>query len=316
MAQPPGDDPSEIKEYGAGELGSETRYFIELLDADPHHLAVGDGAHEYPERPTVEERQLTYQCSGGERPERAGSASPSLLADRFQRPLDDQVERPLGVVGLDDRLAGTEPPTAAVIEQERPVVLDAVGEEVLLLLLGPDPLAPRRVVKEGHIPPHAGPPERTSADKSSVAYVGVPVKPCASGQQRPGWAKVASFDRVVTDHVDEGVDEGQVRERLWEVPEVPPAAGVDLLGVQAEGAGVGEQLLAQGLRTGRFADLREGGDQPERADGEGPLFSREAVVGLLHPVAQDHAVEAQLVSHRPHRGPDALVAGRQEAHQR
>src|SRR5207248_5489574 len=150
MAQPPSDDPSEIKEDGESELGSETRYFIELLDADPHHLAVGDGAHEYPERPTVEERQLTYQCSGGERPERAGSASPSLLADRFQRPLDDQVERPLGVVGLDDRLAGTEPPTAAVIEQERPVVPDAVREEVLLLLLGPDPLAPRRVVKEGH----------------------------------------------------------------------------------------------------------------------------------------------------------------------
>ena len=61
MAQPPSDDPSEIKEDGASELGSETRYFVDLLDAEPRHLAVGDRAHEEAERPTVEERQLTYQ---------------------------------------------------------------------------------------------------------------------------------------------------------------------------------------------------------------------------------------------------------------
>src|SRR5215217_2027564 len=48
------------------------------------------------------------------------------------------------------------------------------------------------------------------------------------------------------DHVHHGVDQRQVRERLREVAQVAARARVDLLGVQAEVARVGEPLLAQG----------------------------------------------------------------------
>ena len=53
------------------------------------------------------------------------------------------------------------------------------------------------------------------------------------------------------DHVDDGVDERQVGERLREVAEVAAAAGVDLLGVEAERAGEGQQLLARACGRGR-----------------------------------------------------------------
>ena len=56
-----------------------------------------------------------------------------------------------------------------------------------------------------------------------------------------------------------------------------------------------------------LADLGKRADQPERADREGSLLAREAVVGLGDLVALDEAVDAELVGDRVDRRDDALV---------
>src|SRR4029453_173802 len=71
------------------------------------------------------------------------------------------------------------------------------------------------------------------------------------------------------DDVRDGVDEGQVGERLGEVAEGAAAARGGFLGGERQGAGVRQQLLAQLPGPGDLADLDQGRDQPERADGEG-----------------------------------------------
>ena len=53
------------------------------------------------------------------------------------------------------------------------------------------------------------------------------------------------------DELGDGLDEGQVGEGLRVVPEVLAAGGVDLLGVEVERAGEGQQLLAQVAGPGR-----------------------------------------------------------------
>ena len=127
-------------------------------------------------------------------------------------------------------------------------------------------------------------------------------------------ADVEALLRV--DHVQDGVDQRQVRERLREVAEVPAAARVDLLGVEAERARVREQLLAEVVRARELADLDERRDEPERADRERSLGAAQAVVGLGRPVAEHEPVDRELVRDREHRGPDARVVRRQEADER
>src|SRR5438309_7085312 len=68
------------------------------------------------------------------------------------------------------------------------------------------------------------------------------------------------------DHVHHGVDQREVRERLGEVTQVPPAARVDLLRVKLQWARVGQQLLAQLACAIELADLAQRRDEPERAD--------------------------------------------------
>lgn len=63
--------------------------------------------------------------------------------------------------------------------------------------------------------------------------------------------------RVFANQVHESVDERQVRERLREVPQLPPGSRVDLRGVQQQRAGERQQLLAQRPRAGYLADLGE-----------------------------------------------------------
>src|SRR5690349_15258138 len=105
-------------------------------------------------------------------------------------------------------------------------------------------------------------------------------------------------------------------ERLREVAEVAAALGVDLLGIELQRAREREQLLAERSSALRLADLGERGDEPERADGGGALFTLEAVVGVLHAVAKHETVLGQLVGDREDRLADALVVGRQESHER
>ena len=93
-------------------------------------------------------------------------------------------------------------------------------------------------------------------------------------------------------------------------------ARVDLLGVELQRAGVGQQLLAQLAGAVELADLAQRRDQPERADGERALLPAHPIVRLFGAVAQHHAVDGQLVGDCEHRGADARVVGRKEANQR
>src|SRR5215208_2275032 len=98
-----------------------------------------------------------------------------------------------------------------------------------------------------------------------------------------------------SDHAHHGMYQGQMGERLREVSDLPPALRVDLLRVQLKRAGEGQQLLAERARPLRRADLAERIHQPERADRERALLALEAVVGLLHAVAQREPVLSELV---------------------
>src|SRR5437763_1009763 len=121
---------------------------------------------------------------------------------------------------------------------------------------------------------------------------------------------------VGPDDVHDRVDERQVREGLREVAEMAARPGVDLLGVQVQRRGVAQQLLAQVPRSLGLTDLAQRAHEPERADRERALFLAEPVVGLVDAVAQHEAVEREVLADRQHRRLDALVVGRQEAHER
>src|SRR5438128_4551248 len=96
----------------------------------------------------------------------------------------------------------------------------------------------------------------------------------------------AGLDALLgSDHVHDRVDQREVGECLREIAEVAPAPGVDLLGVELERTGVGEELLAEVACPIYLSDLGEGRDEPEGADRERSLFVREAVVGLLGAIA-------------------------------
>src|SRR5689334_18133327 len=121
---------------------------------------------------------------------------------------------------------------------------------------------------------------------------------------------------LVGDHVGDGVDQRQVGEGLGEVAQMAAALRLELLGVEVEPAGGGEQALAERPRPRALADLRERRDEPEGADQEAALLAAEAVVGLLDLVAEDEPVLGQLGGDRLDRGAHARVIGRQEAQQR
>src|SRR5580698_7630526 len=63
-----------------------------------------------------------------------------------------------------------------------------------------------------------------------------------------------------------GIYERQVGEGLREVPQMFPGLSVDLLGVELEGPGEVQELLAELARPLVLADHAERGDEPERAD--------------------------------------------------
>ena len=117
------------------------------------------------------------------------------------------------------------------------------------------------------------------------------------------------------DDVHQRVDLRQVGERLGEVPPVAAGARVDLFGVEAERARVGQHPLAQLACSIELADLHQRRDQPERTDRERALLALETVVGLLGAIAQHQPVVGELVGDREHGGHDPRVVGRQEPEQ-
>src|SRR5258708_3418772 len=98
------------------------------------------------------------------------------------------------------------------------------------------------------------------------------------------------------DHVGDGVDQREVRERLRVVAELATAGRLELLAVQLQRRGVRQQPLAQVLGLAVLADLRQRRDEPERADQERPLLAVKPVVGLVRAVAKDQPVFGQLDS--------------------
>ena len=80
-----------------------------------------------------------------------------------------------------------------------------------------------------------------------------------NGDRFPGQDPAAGR-LLVVDDVHHGVDQGQVGERLREVALVPAGAGVDLLRVEQQRAGVRQHLFAQVPRLSLLADLGQGGD--------------------------------------------------------
>ena len=113
-----------------------------------------------------------------------------------------------------------------------------------------------------------------------------------------------------------GLDEGEVREGLREVAEVPAGARVELLGVEAERRRDAQQALHQVAGALQLADDRQRGDEPEGADQEAALLARQAVVGLVGLVAKDEAVLGQVVRDRVDGLAQAVVVARQEAEDR
>ena len=107
-----------------------------------------------------------------------------------------------------------------------------------------------------------------------------------------------------------------MRERLRVVPQMVPAAGVQFLGVQMQRACQRQELLAQAARPLLFADQRQGRDQPERADREGPFVSFQAVIGRFDAVPEHQAVTGKLIGDGQDGGAHPLVGGREKPGQR
>src|SRR5262245_24933586 len=121
--------------------------------------------------------------------------------------------------------------------------------------------------------------------------------PCATARVRRGWPRGRDADasrsrratrrREPAVEVVGGTDEGEVGERLREVPEVLGALA-ELLAEQPEVVCVAEHLLEVEARLLEVAHARQALDVPEGAHVERPLVPDEAVrEPLVHPVAVD-----------------------------
>src|SRR4051794_33756954 len=100
----------------------------------------------------------------------------------------------------------------------------------------------------------------TASGGGWASVLGTGAHPRGGGDGKPGKS-------LGVDHVHQGVDQRQVRERVWEVTEVAAGVRVEVLRVQAERARVGQQPLAQLAGGVLLADLVERRHEPERADG-------------------------------------------------
>jgi hypothetical protein len=104
--------------------------------------------------------------------------------------------------------------------------------------------------------------------------------------------------------------------KAWgKLPRWAAALRVKLLCIESKGAGEGQQLLAQHASPVAFTHQGQGGDEPEGAGGESPLFAGEAVIGLLGPVAEYKPVFGEFGRDGFDSGPDPGVIGREEADQ-
>ena len=128
-----------------------------------------------------------------------------------------------------------------------------------------------------------------------------------------GEAAVAARQR------EDGVDEREVRERLREVPDLPPGRDVVLLREEPEVVPEREQPLEELLRLLAPALQHHHLHEPERAGQERPLAGREAVdvrVLLVRAVPLDEPVLREVALDRGDGGRDARVVDGEEADER
>src|SRR5262249_34736708 len=94
-----------------------------------------------------------------------------------------------------------------------------------------------------------------------------------------------------------GVDEADVRERLREVAQEGAASGVDLLGVEADVVGEGQEVVEPLAGRPELPHPRQHLDRPEAAESEGRLAAGQAVrprrIAIEESVPLELAVEAR-----------------------
>ena len=118
------------------------------------------------------------------------------------------------------------------------------------------------------------------------------------------------------DHVDHGIDQGQVSEGLREVPEVLTGVRVDFFAVKLQCTRESQQFGAELPGALVFPDFAQCRDEPEGSDSKAALLPLEPVIGFVDPIAQHQIMHGELVGNRQYSRFDDRVVGRQEAHQR
>ena len=238
---------------------------------------------------------------GGDRPQEVDHPLPRLLRER-------QEHRRVGLVVQERELL--EPPVrpppqpAGVRPEEVVEIAELVGVH------GRPPAAEARdgvavaQLDDGHL--------TSGQARRSTGRFGR-ARPGLVGSWTPGAPAPALVER------QRGVDEREVRERLGEVPDEPPASDVVLLGEQAEVVPERRAAARRAPPPRRGGLQREHLDEPERARKERPFAGREAVdadVLLVGAVALDEAVAHQLPLDRRDRAHDPRVVRGEEADDR
>ena len=166
--------------------------------------------------------------------------------------------------------AGSRPPAA--------LAAHAAGE---LRARVPDDQAPRAAQRvrlgRGELLDHARGARSSRSSRGWCSRARSPASCCPATpatDRRPRRRRRSDLLLLRGDHVGDGVDQREVGERLRVVAEVAARGGLELLGVELQRRGVGQQPLAEVLGLAVLADLRQRGDQPERADQERALLAR------------------------------------------
>src|SRR5262245_24173499 len=122
--------------------------------------------------------------------------------------------------------------------------------------------------------------------------------------------------RQSTVEIEGGADEGEVRERLWEVAEVLRLKA-ELLAVQPEVIGVAQHLLEEEPRLVQVAHAGEALDIPEGTHRKRAFLPREPVgESAVEAIAIDQGVTHQLALDRAQRRDPPRVGRRHEADER
>src|SRR5947207_14251492 len=109
---------------------------------------------------------------------------------------------------------------------------------------------------------------------------------------------MASSPGVGAHEAQKSVDLRQVRQRVREVPQLPPGVRIDVLCIESEAPAVRQQALGEPSGAIELADRRESRDEPPRADRDGLADYRLA---RLRASAEHEPAGAELAFDHEHR---------------